>query len=136
MASVRDTLNNLARDYAIAWSSGDPQAVASFYATDARVVLNRGEPIQGKPAIAKMAQRFYSEFPDLEVRCDMMRWAGAHAIFVWTLEGHHSQTGNHIVSRGWDEWELDADHKVKSSLGWFDTEDYRRQIDGVLVLQS
>ncbi len=130
MASLRDTLNTLARDYAIAWSSGDPDSVASFYATDGQIIINRGDPLQGRDAIAEMARGFYAEFPDLEVRCDMLRWAGSHAIFVWTLEGHHAETGNHVVTRGWEEWELTEDHKVQSSLGWFDSEDYQRQIDG------
>ncbi|WP_254447985.1 nuclear transport factor 2 family protein [Ruegeria arenilitoris] len=130
MASMRDLLNNLARDYAIAWSSGDPEAVASFFAKDGHITINRGDPIKGRAAIADMASGFYSEFPDLEVRCDMMRWAGTHAIFVWTLEGHHAKTGNRVVTRGWEEWELDAEHKVQSSLGWFDSDDHQRQIDG------
>lgn len=130
MASIRDTLNNLARDYAIAWSSGDADAVASFFALDGRITINRGDPIEGRAAIADMARGFYADFPDLEVRCDMMRWAGSHALFVWTLEGHHSQTGNHVVARGWEEWELTPDNLVQSSLGWFDPDDYQRQIDG------
>ncbi|NVO55430.1 nuclear transport factor 2 family protein [Rhodobacteraceae bacterium B1Z28] len=130
MASIRDTLNNLARDYAVAWSSGDADAVASFYAPDGEITINRGDPIQGRAAVAEMARGFYAEFPDLEVRCDMMRWAGSHAIFVWTLEGHHSETGNHVVTRGWEEWDMTPDNKVQSSLGWFDADDYQRQIDG------
>jgi len=128
MTSIRDILNTLARDYAIAWSSGDPDSVASFYAPDGQIIINRGDPHEGRAAIAEMARGFYAEFPDLEVRCDMFRWAGSHAIFVWTLEGHHAETGNHVVTRGWEEWELTSDHKVKSSLGWFDQADYERQI--------
>lgn len=130
MASFRDMLNNLARDYAIAWSSGDPNAVASFFAPDGQITINRGEPIVGRAAVADMARGFYADFPDLEVRCDMLRWAGSHAIFVWTLEGHHSETGNHVVTRGWEEWELTEDNEVQSSLFWFDADDYQRQIDG------
>lgn len=130
MASIRDRLNNLARDYAIAWSSGDAAAVAEFFAPDCQMIMNRGAPLQGRAAIAEMARGYQADFPDLELRCDMLRWAGSHAIFVWTLEGHHAQTGNLVVTRGWEEWELTADHKVQSSLGWFDAEDLQRQIDG------
>ncbi len=130
MASMRDLLNNLARDYAIAWSSGDPDAVTSFFASDGQITVNRGEPVQGHSAIAAVARGFFNEFPDLEVRCDMLRWAGTHAIFVWTLEGQHSATGNRVVTRGWEEWELDAERKVQSSVFWFDTDDHQRQIDG------
>lgn len=130
MASIRDVLNNLARDYAIAWSSGDPDAVAGFFASNGQITINRGDPIEGRAAIADMARGFYADFPDLEVRCDMMRWAGTHAIFVWTLEGHHSETGNHVVTRGWEEWELTPDYLVQSSSRWFDADDHQRQIDG------
>ncbi|WP_377187401.1 SgcJ/EcaC family oxidoreductase [Ruegeria meonggei] len=131
MASIRDRLNNLARDYAIAWSSGDAELVASFYAPDGQITINRGEPTVGRAAVAEMARGYYADFPDLEVRCDMLRWAGPHAIFVWTREGHHAKTGNHVVTRGWEEWEMTEDHKVQSSLGWFDAEDYQRQIAGI-----
>ncbi len=130
MGSLRDTLNNLARDYAIAWSSGDADAVASFFAPGAQITINRGDPLQGHAAIADMARGLYAEFPDLEVRCDMMRWAGPHALFVRTLEGHHTRTGNRVVTRGWEQWELTPDNKIQSSLEWFDAEEQQRQIDG------
>lgn len=130
MASARDILQTLAQEYALAWSSGDPAAVAEFYAQDGQICINRGEVLQGRAAIIEMAAGFYSEFPDLEVRCDVMRRAGSHAIFIWTLEGHHAETQNHVVVGGWEEWELNNDYQVVSSLGWFDAEDYQRQIDG------
>lgn len=130
MASIQDRLNNLARDYAIAWSSGDPQQVAGFFAPDARISTNGNDPVEGHAAITEIAKAVFADFPDLELRCDMMRWADDHAIFVWTREGHHAETGNHVIARGWEEWDLSEDHKVQTSLGWFDAEDYQRQIDG------
>ncbi|SDW35517.1 conserved hypothetical protein [Ruegeria halocynthiae] len=130
MGSIRDTLNNLARDYAIAWSSGDADAVAGFFAPEGLISVNRGEPLQGHAAIAGMVRGLYSEFPDLEVRCDMMRWAGPHALFVRTLEGHHARTGNPVVTRGWEQWELTSDNKIQSASEWFDAAEQQRQIDG------
>ncbi len=128
MASIRDVLNNLARDYAIAWSSGDADAVASYFAPDCQMTINGGTPLEGREAIAAMARDLYAELPDLDLRCDMLRWAGTHALFVWTLEGNHAQTGNPVVTRGWEEWELDANHKVRSSSWWFDLAEYQRQV--------
>jgi hypothetical protein len=32
--------------------------------------------------------------------------------------------------RGWEEWEIDEQMKIRASLGWFDVEDYERQIRG------
>ena len=130
MGSLRDTLNNLARDYAIAWSSGDPESVARFFAPEGQVTINHGKTLQGHAAIAEMARALYAEFPDLEVRCDMMRWAGPHALFVRTLEGHHKSTGNRVVTRGWEQWELTPDNKIQSSSEWFDAEERQSQIDG------
>ena len=123
-------LRKLAEDYAAAWTSGSARDIASFYAQDGGIVINRGGAHQGRDAVAKMAEGFHSEFPDLVVRCDLVRSAGSHVIFVWTLEGHHADTGNRVVIGGWEEWELDADMKVKSSLGWFDETDYNRQVAG------
>ena len=131
MATAQDILQQLARDYALAWSSGEPEAVASFYAEDGEISINRGDVIKGRAAVAEMAAGFYAEFPDLEVRCDLMRKAGSHAVFIWTLEGHHAETKNHVVTGGWEEWELNEEMKVISSKGWFDADDYQRQIDGV-----
>jgi uncharacterized protein (TIGR02246 family) len=51
-AAVRD----MAARYAEAWSSRSPEAVASFYEPDGRIVINRGEPMVGRAAITAMAR--------------------------------------------------------------------------------
>jgi hypothetical protein len=122
------SLRKIAGDYAAAWSSGSPEAVASFYAADGKISINGGEEIVGTAALREMAQGFYSEFPDLVVRMDDFRLAGGHALFAWTLEGKHSQTGNFVRVGGWEEWSLAADGKVQASLGWFDAVEYDRQV--------
>lgn len=121
-------LQEIASEYSKAWSSKSPKAVASFYAADGQICINRGEILKGREAIEEMAAGFYAEFPDLIVKCDEMRTAGDHAIFIWTLEGHHAETKNFVKVGGWEEWELDQNTKVKSSLGWFDANEYERQI--------
>jgi hypothetical protein len=35
-----------------------------------------------------------------------------------------------LTVRGWEEWELDDDLKVKKSFGWFDAEVCARQVEG------
>lgn len=47
---------------------------------------------------------------------------------MWTFTGHHAGTGNPLKVSGWEEWELDGGMKITSSLGWFDAEDYERQV--------
>ena len=121
---------NLGHDYSAAWSSKSAAAVASFYSADGQIIINGGEPMSGHKAIAEMAAGFYAAFPDLIVRCDDFRVAGKHALFLWTLEGHHAETKNFVKVGGWEEWDLDDRSKVKASLGWFDTVDYEDQIAG------
>ncbi len=57
-----DDLKQKAMEYSKAWSSGSPDAVASHYAPDDQISINRGDPIQGRQAIAEMATGFYAEF--------------------------------------------------------------------------
>ncbi|UWQ83375.1 ester cyclase [Leisingera caerulea] len=117
-----------ARKYAEAWSSGDPDAVASYYAENGSITINRGDPIEGRKAVSEMAAGFYAEFPDLIVLLDHLRVAGNHVMFGWTLEGTHSGTGQKVRVPGWEEWDLDAEGKVAESRGWFDAGEYERQI--------
>ncbi len=130
MATKNDFLQTLASEYALAWSSGNPAEVAGFFAADGTISVNRGEAAVGTRAITEMAAGFHAAFPGLEFRCDLMRCAGHRAVFVWTLEGHHAETKNHVVVTGWDEWEFDEQMKVRSSLCWFDANDCRRQAEG------
>ena len=129
MTNSQFSFAGLARRYAEAWTSGNPGAVAGFFAPDGKIEINGGEPHLGTEAIANMAAGFYAEFPDLVVHCDLPRLAGQHGIFVWTLEGHHSATGNYVRVGGWEEWALDADMKVTHSRGWFDADEYDRQVN-------
>lgn len=120
----------MASDYTAAWNSKSPEVVASFYAADGQIVINRGEPWRGRAGIAEMAAGFYAEVPDLSLACDDVRCAGSHALFAWTFTGHDAKTGNPLRVQGWEEWELDEDLKVKASLGWFDSDDFERQVEG------
>ena len=123
--AVRD----MAERYAAAWSSGSAEAVASFYAEDGQIAINGSEPLVGRAAIAEMAACFYAEFPDLVVHLDDIRVAaGNEAIFVWTLEGKHSETGKQVKLGGWEEWTLTDEPLVSASLGRFDAAEYDRQV--------
>jgi uncharacterized protein (TIGR02246 family) len=125
-----DVLANLAQNYTDAWNSKTPENVASFYSTGGQIIINRGDPWKGRSKIAEMASGFFADVPDLHLICDEMRSAGSHALFAWTFTGHDSKTGHPLKVRGWEEWELDDDLRVKASLGWFDADDYARQVEG------
>jgi hypothetical protein len=51
-------------------------------------------------------------------------------VYLWTFTGHDSETKNPLKVSGWEEWELDGQGKITYSLGWYDAEDYARQISG------
>lgn len=74
-----------------------------------------------------MAAGFFADVPDLTLVCDGVRCAGDHVVYLWTFTGTHSGTTNPLRVVGWEEWDLDADLKVKASRGWFDADDYGRQ---------
>ncbi|MEM9909662.1 MAG: nuclear transport factor 2 family protein [Pseudomonadota bacterium] len=121
-------IEDMAKAYAAAWSSGKPEAVVDFYHEDGGIIINGGEPIMGRAAMLDMVRGFYAEFPGLAVELDHLRVAGQHVLFGWMLEGKHAETGNSVRVPGWEEWDLDEDLKVTKSLGWFDAEEYARQI--------
>lgn len=117
----------MAKAYTAAWNSGSPDAVAAFYAPDGQIVINRGAPWTGRKGIAEMAAGFFADVPDLKLVCDDVRVAGNHVAYFWTFMGTHSGTKNPLRVAGWEEWDLDADLKVKASRGWYDADDYARQ---------
>ena len=84
----------------------------------------------GHDELTAMAAGFHSDVPDLVLKNDGIRSAGNHVVFMWTFTGHHAETGNPLNVGGWEEWELDDDMKITSSLGWFDADSYQQQVDG------
>ncbi len=130
MSISPEQAKKMAENYAKAWCSHDPNAVASFYSEDGRIVINGGEPSSGRTEIAEMAQAFYTDFPDLVVRMDSIRSSGTHGIFMWTLEGTNTTTSNHVEVSGWEYWRYSEEGLVAESAGHFDANDYQRQVDG------
>lgn len=120
----------MAADYTAAWNSKSADAVASFFAPEAAIVINRGEPWEGRARVRDMADGFLRDVPDLTLICDDVRCSGNHAIYVWTFTGHDAKTGNPLTIHSWEEWELGDDLRVVASRGWFDAADYARQAGG------
>lgn len=120
----------IAADYTAAWNSRSAEAVASFYAGTGGIVINRGTPWEGRAGVRAMAEGFFADVPDLNLTCDGLRVAGNHVAYLWTFTGHHAETRNPLRITGWEEWDLDEDGKVTASRGWFDADDYARQVAG------
>lgn len=127
MVSEHDRIRQVADGYTAAWNSGSADVVAEFYAPDGRIVINRGEPWEGRARVAEMAAGFFADVPDLNLVCDALRIAGDHVVYLWTFTGTHAVTGNTLRVAGWEEWDMDAEQRVTSSRGWFDADDYARQ---------
>ena len=128
MAVERDNIIEIAKAYTAAWNSGSPEAVAEFYAVDGSIVINRGDPWQGRGRVAEMASGFFADVPDLALVCDSVRGAGDHVVYCWTFTGTHVANKRPLRVSGWEEWDLTPDLKVKASRGWFDADDYGRQV--------
>ena len=121
-------VRDMAERYTAAWNSHSPRKVASFYSEEGRITINNGDPSVGRAEITEMGKGFYSEFPDLVVHMDDIRAAGHNAIYVWTLEGKHGETGQYVEIGGWEEWVLSGDLLIDESLGRFDANEYDRQV--------
>lgn len=130
MAPELEKFEKMTLSYTAAWNSGNPEAVADHYAPGKGITINRGANQFGRDAMLAMAGGFIASFPDLKLTRDFYRLAGEHAVYGWTLEGRHSETGNFVSASGWEEWELDENCMITNSLGWFDALDYDQQVAG------
>lgn len=130
MPLAPETVMGFAARYVDAWNSGQPERVAACFAENGGIVINNGEPSQGRAGVEKMAAGFYGDVNDMQVSCDDLRIAGDHVAFIWTFTGTHAETGNPLEVQGWEEWDLDGDCLIQASRGWFDAEDYARQVAG------
>ena len=118
----------LARDYTAAWCSGSGEAVASFFTADASSIVNGAAPTIGRGKIAEDMGAFFVEFPDLVLYMDDLRCGGNQAIYLWTLQGTHSETGNRVRIPGWQNWLVSDECLIARADGGFDVEEYARQV--------
>lgn len=129
----RSKLEEFATRYAAAWSGGDPDALASFYAEGGSLIVNDGDPSVGREAIVATAREFMEAYPDMVVALDRVVATGDGATFHWIWTGTNSGpggTGRAVHVTGYEEWTFDADGKIKESRGNFDEAEYRRQVAG------
>ena len=124
-------LTRLASDYAAAWSSQNPQSLASFYAENGRLQVNAGEPSVGRAAIAATAGAFMAAFPDMVVALDSVSRESGRVVFRWRWTGTNTGpggTGNAVDLRGYEVWTLNGDGLITESLGHYDEAEYERQM--------
>jgi uncharacterized protein (TIGR02246 family) len=124
-------LSDFAARYTAAWSSGDPQSVAGFFAENGTLRINDGEPSVGRQAIAATARSFMTALPDMVLTMDGVAREGARVIYRWTLDGTNTGpggTGNRVHISGHEEWTVGPDGLIVASLGHMDEAEYRRQL--------
>ena len=124
-------LTDLARGYAAAWSSQDPDSLAAFYSEDGSLRVNAGAPSVGRAAVRTTAQGYMAAFPDMVVRMDSVKHAGTETIFYWTWTGTNTGpggTGKAVRITGYEEWTIGSDGLISQSLGHFDEAEYARQL--------
>ncbi|MFG0274671.1 MAG: nuclear transport factor 2 family protein [Phycisphaerales bacterium] len=126
-----DALTDFATRYAGAWSGGDPDALASFYAPDGRLIVNAGAPAIGRAQIAAAAGAFMAAFPDMVVALDRLERIGERVRFHWRWTGTNTGpggTGAAVDMRGYEEWTLRDDGAIAVSDGHYDEAEYARQV--------
>ncbi|SLN24651.1 SnoaL-like domain protein [Roseovarius litorisediminis] len=130
MTEKADIVADLAARHAAAWSAHDAEASALLFSEDGSITVNSTTTHRGHAEIVESAKALMATFPDLKVICNTTRHAGDRAVFLWTLEGHHADTGHFVSLPGWHEWKLDSDMKVHICRGFYDAEVLARQIAG------
>ena len=126
-------IHDFARRYTAAWCSQDAASVAAFFSPSGSLRVNDAAPAVGHKAITDVAQGFMTAFPDIQVFMDDLIVHGDGVVYRWTLVGTNTGpggTGRPVRISGFEQWRIDADGLIAESLGHFDTEDYRRQLEG------
>ena len=127
-----EMLNNFATRYAAAWSSQDPELLASFYAEDGLLQVNDSDPSVGRDSITETAQSFMSAFPDMVVKLVELRRFGDEVQFHWHWTGTNTGpggNGNAVDLRGYEQWTLDDEGLIIQSLGRYDEAEYLKQLN-------
>ncbi len=124
-------IEDFARRYADAWSSQNPESVATFFDESGSLTVNDNPPAIGRKAVEEVARGFMAAFPDMHVSYDGLASDGERTLFRWTLTGANTGpggSGKPVTISGEESWLFGSDGLVAESLGSFDADDYARQL--------
>jgi predicted ester cyclase len=124
-------LSILAKNYAAAWGSQNPESVAAFFAQNGSLSVNDGPPAVGRAAITEIARGFMRDFPDMVVTFDKLEPQSNATAFHWTLTGTSTGpggTGKRVRISGYELWKFDNDGFIAESRGHFDSAEYERKL--------
>lgn len=120
-----------ARGYAQAWSGVKPDFVALFFEEGGSLQVNDGDPAMGRIEIAKIAEGFMTDLPDMHVSFDSIVTKSNGTEFHWTLSATNSGpggTGKKVKVSGYELWHMGENGRIQSSQGHFPSEEYERQL--------
>ena len=95
--------------YTEAWNSRQPAKMASFYAEDGVLTINKGTPSVGREQLAKTAQSFMQAFPDMVLTMDRLIKNNGTYRYHWTFKGTNNGpngSGNKVEFSGFEEWTM------------------------------
>lgn len=127
-----EELNEFATEYAEAWSSQNPEMLASFYSKNGMLQVNDAEPSMGRDAITQTARSFMSAFPDMIVKLVELRWVDDQLQFHWHWTGTNTGAGgngNPVDLRGYEQWTMNDNGLILKSKGHYDETEYQRQMN-------
>jgi hypothetical protein len=93
--------------------------------------VNDGAPAVGREAIAKVAQGFMRDFPDMQVTMDRVTLDPHWMRVSLDPNGHQYGPGRHgqpRANQGYESGSLIARELIGSSKGHFDSAEYERQL--------
>jgi hypothetical protein len=117
--------------YAAAWSSQDPDKLASFYSENGSLKVNEDAPAEGRAAVRATVAGFMSGYPDMLVVMDSVVRSGTGARFHWHWTGTNTGprgTGKAVDITGYEDWTFGPDGLIAQSLGHYDEAEYQRQV--------
>ena len=131
--SELDKMVEFGQKYTDAWNSKVPEKMASFYAEDGTLTVNNGTPAVGRKQLAETAKSYMDAFPDLELIMDSLTKGNETYRYYWTFKGTNSGpngTGNKVDFSGFEEWTMNDQGLVQKSIGTYDAEEYKKQLNG------
>jgi nuclear transport factor 2 (NTF2) superfamily protein len=127
-----ESTRRFAEAYTAAWCSRNAASVAACYDENGSLSVNEEAPAVGREAIAQLAEGFISAFPDMRVVMDDLHLQDDGVIYHWTLTGTNTGpggTGRSVRISGFEVWQIGENGLIVNSLGHFDSDEYRRQLE-------
>ena len=135
MADITEVLQGTAD----AWNAHDPDAVAAFYAEDAKIYdVGFPEPLRGRQAMRDLAAGYMAAFSDLHVEVSKPIVSGNRSAQEWKITGTNDgalmgrpATGKSATTYGCGTAEFGDDGLVHSGSSYWNASALARQLGEV-----